>query len=377
MLRLFISLLALSVSACGIPKQSVVFLSEPTQDARTRPIPDEWNGRLVRVRDAAAPTATGGSATHDHALAHSHSGMSAPAEQVSKPLDIRETTADALHIHAVESVETSPARTDEASHVPPSYGIAGVILERTMRKPVRGLIVGYLGLSKPAYWEWCDGNNGTPDLSDRYIMLGGTPGETGSASHTHRADHSHRWAIAENPDRPGFFGGPSSPSAPSLTASPRVHRHSASAETRSSGETNRQPNAPPAVALKFICATEESRKLPKGMVVAYSGNRVPSGWVELSEALGEPVAGRLVKALIDLEGRYELSGVRVHDHALTSRHRFELAGGPGDAGRDRTGPGPSVPLASHTHSVEITETSTTSVADLMPPYVDLLFIVKN
>lgn len=375
--RLLIALLALSVSACGIPRQSVVFLSEPTQDAGTRSIPDEWNGRLVRVRDVSAPTATGGSAMHDHALAHSHSGISAPTEGVGEPLGIREATADALHTHAVESVETAPGRTGEASNVPPSYAVAGGIVERTMRRPVAGLIVGYLRLSKPADWEWCDGSNGTPDLSDRYIMLGGTPGETGSASHTHPADHSHRWATAENPDRPGYFGDPSSPADPSLTAALRVHRHSATAETLSSGETDTQPNAPPAVALKFICATEESRMLPSGMVVAYSGNRVPGGWTELSEGLGESVAGRLVKALTDSEARYELSGVRGHDHLLTSRHRFQLAAETGTAGRDRMGSGPPVPLASHMHSFEIEEVSTTSAADLMPPYVDLMFIVKN
>jgi hypothetical protein len=61
-----------------------------------------------------------------------------------------------------------------------------------------GVIVMWSGPmdSIPAGWALCDGQNGTPDLSNRFVLGAGTPeylGSTGgSHSHRHRAgDHTH------------------------------------------------------------------------------------------------------------------------------------------------------------------------------------------
>lgn len=34
----------------------------------------------------------------------------------------------------------------------------------------RGIITSWFGSSIPAGWELCDGNNGTPNLTDRFIL---------------------------------------------------------------------------------------------------------------------------------------------------------------------------------------------------------------
>jgi len=58
----------------------------------------------------------------------------------------------------------------------------------------------------PAGWNLCDGNNGTPNLTDRFIK-GGVPGSTGgAATHTHAAhsspmNHTHTVTITD----PGHF----------------------------------------------------------------------------------------------------------------------------------------------------------------------------
>ena len=67
--------------------------------------------------------------------------------------------------------------------------------------PIGGIIMYYGSFADiPANWKLCDGNNGTPNLSDRFVMGTTTEGSIGDmggsadaivVSHTHTADHEH------------------------------------------------------------------------------------------------------------------------------------------------------------------------------------------
>ncbi|NHB60942.1 tail fiber protein [Photorhabdus sp. RW14-46] len=46
----------------------------------------------------------------------------------------------------------------------------------------KGVIVMFSGNSAPTGWAFCDGNNGTPDLRNRFIMCGETISETGKSN---------------------------------------------------------------------------------------------------------------------------------------------------------------------------------------------------
>lgn len=64
-----------------------------------------------------------------------------------------------------------------------------------------GVIVMWAGLvaNIPAGWNLCNGQNGTPNLVDRFVM-GGTPGSTGgSSSHTHASHTQGRKGGTTNP----------------------------------------------------------------------------------------------------------------------------------------------------------------------------------
>lgn len=76
-----------------------------------------------------------------------------------------------------------------------------LIYERVMLN-FQGTILLWSGaiVDIPDGWALCDGNNGTPDLTDRFVQgAGGTknPGDTGgSGSHTHDfSAGSHRHSI--------------------------------------------------------------------------------------------------------------------------------------------------------------------------------------
>lgn len=378
-MRIVIAAIAvLALSACGIPRQAVLtFKAEPQASQSYQDIPAEWKGRLIRVRSADQPNEVGGSASHVHQLAHQHRGESLPTTELTPPLGIRNVTADATHRHLVESLETAPADTQPSDHSPLAFGLDAVVVVREIRRPVEGLIVGFLGNQLPTGWHWCDGQNGTPDLRDRFILLDSPAGPSGAADHAHQAPHSHRWATADNVDHPGYFGDPATPVDPILNAAQRVHRHAPGASISDSGTTSPAPNSPPAVGMRFIMAGPGARKLPDGIVVAYAGRSVPQGWQALEGPLSSDILGRFWRAENPDAEATRLSGTESHDHVLRSRHEFELAAGAGSAGRDRTGQGPGVPVANHRHRVMIEEDSPVAATQAVPRYVALRLIVKN
>ena len=75
---------------------------------------------------------------------------------------------------------------------------------------VTGMIMMYTGATAPSGWALCDGQNGTPDLRDRFIISSGSTynidATGGSAdaivvSHTHTLTdpgHTHTYSRAEN-----------------------------------------------------------------------------------------------------------------------------------------------------------------------------------
>lgn len=78
-------------------------------------------------------------------------------------------------------------------------GIDGVNKEvwANVQRVPRGTIVVWSGTAEeiPKGWYLCDGNNGTPNLLNRFIMGGTTAGATGGGAHTHivaeGGAHSH------------------------------------------------------------------------------------------------------------------------------------------------------------------------------------------
>lgn len=132
----------------------------------------------------------------------------------------------------------------------------------------------------PTGWALCDGNNGTPDLTGRFVVHadGSTysPNDTGGAnsvalstsempSHTHTFSgttnttgaHSHQvaWSVAEG----GSGAGSRVENYPSTysrsTSSAGDHSHTFSGTTSSTGSGSAHENRPPYYALAYIMKT--------------------------------------------------------------------------------------------------------------------------
>ena len=72
---------------------------------------------------------------------------------------------------------------------------------------VKGIIVIWSGaiIDIPSGWTLCDGNNGTPNMTDRFVPGAGNnynPGDTGGANtHTHNGTtngHNHDFSAGAN-----------------------------------------------------------------------------------------------------------------------------------------------------------------------------------
>jgi microcystin-dependent protein len=133
-----------------------------------------------------------------------------------------------------------------------------------------GLVVEFFGLSTalPEGWLLCDGNNGTPNLIDKFIIGAGDTyaigAQGGSAdaitvAHTHTATtssgggHSHTFGLGIGTLSGGISDGPQTNTA-STTAN-GAHSHSSNV-IDNSGETATGKNLPPYLSLVYIIKGE-------------------------------------------------------------------------------------------------------------------------
>ena len=137
--------------------------------------------------------------------------------------------------------------------------------------PIGGIIIWY-GLDVPPNWAVCDGNNGTPDLRFRFLVMGtadeiGDKGGTAEAivvEHTHPitvnqgGNHSHKTtnvflhdpAGQEPVHSPSLGGGTSTSSYPMQTDNSGTHDHPA--VCTSEGDSGIGMNLPPYHKILYI-----------------------------------------------------------------------------------------------------------------------------
>ena len=131
---------------------------------------------------------------------------------------------------------------------------------------VTGMIMMFTGSTAPSGWAFCDGNNGTPDLRDRFIVGTGSTyssGDTGGSAdaiiptHTHnvsQSNHSHSITLRTTQT----LGSPATGAQQTVNRTgTTINTSSASANITidSAGESATGKNLPPYYALAFIMKT--------------------------------------------------------------------------------------------------------------------------
>lgn len=151
------------------------------------------------------------------------------------------------------------------------YGIIAAV--PTVTPIPTGVICIWSGAigSIPLGWNLCNGQNGTPDLRNRFIVAAGdaySVAQTGGSadsvlvSHTHTAtststvtDPGHNHTVVANPGgSSGAFGGGSSSSATTITSSTSTTGITVATSTtnQSAGVSGTGANIPPFYSLAYI-----------------------------------------------------------------------------------------------------------------------------
>ena len=197
-----------------------------------------------------------------------------------------------------------------------------------------GLIIMWSGSQVPPGWALCNGQNGTPDLRDRFIVGAGGSYAVGAKGGTVTNEHVH--------DISGTTSGPSgsvSATGPFLfnqNYSTTSHTHTYSGQTGSASVDNR----PPYYALAFIQKLsytppseegahynegnlgDDSGLLPRGAILIWSGSvsSIPAGWALCNGQNGTPdLRDRFI---VGAGGSYAIgakggSATTIHSHTVS------------------------------------------------------------
>lgn len=199
--------------------------------------PDLRNKYLRGASTGGDAGTLGGGYINTHGITHTHSATN--HSHVASPSAIRhggtENDGGGLAVNAVHKGHSHSVPMDNTSIAPPTYSDSLVTAEtvepaytkllaiqrKTGGKAEKGLIGLWLGTvaSIPAGWIICDGNNGTPNMQDRFLKIANDTSEIGntggSNTHTHSAqshthgttDHTHTATcpahVAGQNDNPG------------------------------------------------------------------------------------------------------------------------------------------------------------------------------
>ena len=203
-------------TAEGIPNGALAFFNSAS-------LPTSWtlytNGKNRFLKGAAAAGDGGGtnagnaahthSVAHDHTSAHTHAAAtSGQASGVAAPRRAGTAGAGHQHTHSVSGdngnfgTSNSENLTTVGGTVePPWYKLAVIVNGTGGDSYPIGIIAAWIGTlaNIPDGWLLCDGNNGTPNLLDKFIKGIDNTGELGNtggaAGHGHTANaHNHSWA---------------------------------------------------------------------------------------------------------------------------------------------------------------------------------------
>lgn len=210
-----------------IPQNAVCYFNSATLPTNylicdgTNSTPALSNKYLRGAKAGNDAGSTDGSTTNIHTLTHTHTESSHyHSQSVNGYLSDGGHRGQSgsghvylSHSHSVTLSSTSagtisnPTALTTAETVEPAYKKMIAIQNTSLPSLPKGVIGLWLGTvaSVPVGWAICDGTNGTPDLTDKFIKVAANTGELGntggSNTHTHAAQvHSHTGASHTHSD---------------------------------------------------------------------------------------------------------------------------------------------------------------------------------
>lgn len=362
------------------------------------------DSKMHKGAGTANPSDTGGSDTHTHTSpSHSHTMVNhthtyflpqySGGTEDSGDGASGDRESDEVHTHSGTSgavsggTLSSAATIGSANSIPPYYSV--IFIQADSYKPIPANALVYRNdTTQPPGFYFCDGNNSTPNLVDKYLRGAATSGNAGSTggslTHTHSYDHGHS---AASHTHSGAASGTATNGQGGSTTSPgnaayAGHRHtvylnSTSTSCNSATGTFTSGTVEPSYkTLRINKNTSGVTKMPsKGDIAMWLGTvaSIPIGWHLCDGNNGTPDLQNYFIKISSTPGStggnntHLHSGVASHTHTATGTHvHTGYTSGPDSSRLSGVGEH-SHANTSHTHSVtsvsSVTATWNTSTID--------------
>jgi hypothetical protein len=391
-------------------------------------IPSGWtretalDDKFPKAWGSEDPNVTGGNNTHTHTgshshtlNSHSHNTYSGQASENGQSSGGGTPTVSRYHTHGGIAIgntsggglQSVSVTWGSSSNQPPYYEVIFIKPSSTPVPIPTGVIAYYNGASVPIGWYLCDGNNGTPNLSNKYLK--GAPASTnagnvgGGATHSHDVSHTHTVnSHSHSGNSAGYSGSINAENSTydtTKTSAGHVHFLTLNSTTEqinsySNASAGNTDNVEPAYK-KLSLIQKNTTQAMKGLVALWlnSVSSIPKNWVLCDGSNGTiDLRDKFIKTSATLTENGTTGGSNTHGHtvvshthsALTSHSHTVSAGAPSASG----GPGGSgVDTSSnnHTHSwtADATNASysyadiTASTVDNQPAYRTVAYIQLN
>lgn len=335
-------------------KNGIIFIWSGTHAS----IPSGWS-RVTAMddkypkgtADATNPNTTGGAATHTHTSVATHTHTNAAHTHT---ITIANTTSTgtaagsggqpSIHNHtcpasgAVTSFSaSSPSATYASASNDPEYHKIIFVTPTTGVTKLPSGIITLADSAVPAGFNVCDGNNGTPNLVDKFLKgasagadagaTGGSKQNTHALSHTHTTSHAHSAVTSGTPSLNNIAVSGSG----TIPASNHTHSIALPAATPSTAddvslvttETNIEPAYTKLMAMKASAETPAIYNI----IAMWIGTltNIPRGWV-LCDGNGGTVdmRDRHLKITATLGEVGNTGGSNTHTHAAQT-HNHSVA----------------------------------------------------
>lgn len=368
------------------------------------------------------PNVTGGSNTHTHSasghthtlIAHSHtvstsseSGNATSSSGSTPTLIQNHTHSGTVSTTTGGGLQSTTVTWSSVNQEPPYYKVIFIKPTGTVAALPTGICAHYYGTTAPTLWNFCDGNNSTPDLRNKYLKgasAGADAGTTGGGtthvhtiSHTHTVtSHTHSGTCNASTDYQNAENSTYDNTKPAKT---HTHSVSLAATTETinsySNITAGGDTVEPAYKkLGVIKATVGSAR--KGMIGLWLGSvaSIPANWVLCDGNNGTyDMRDKFVKIGANLGENNQTGGANTHTHSAISHthtaaatHTHTVTGETRSADGGPGGSGVTTPSNTHTHTWAVsgagtatysTDNITADTVSNQPAYRTVAYIQLN
>jgi hypothetical protein len=392
-------------------------------------IPSGWSretlldGKYPKGHGAEDPNTTGGSNTHTHTASHGHTltdhshGVSLDSVSASGNCDSGSGTSPrGTHSHVSANIgnttsgalQSTTVTWQSTNNEPPHHDVIFIKPTDSFALLKQGIITHFNGASVPTGWDFCDGDNGTPNLVDKYLKGASTGNDAGtvggSLTHAHDVSHGH---TADSHAHSGNSGSPNYTDKMDGSDPTKVPNHTHSITLNSSTDTvanysnttagNGDTVEPAYKKIGAIQNTSAPPTFKKGMIGLWLGDIVdiPAGW-QVCDGTNDTVDMRdkFIKIPTDLTGNGSVGGSNTHSHTSVSHSHTSTGththtGSHGLPSSQNSAGGQGTDNANYTHTHNLTvgtatasyssDNITASTVDNQPTYLTVAYVqaMKN